>query len=299
MTKSTRSDIPIRLRILDGGHMLLDGGTMFGVIPRVNWQKLIPPDEQNRIRLACWCVLAEIGEKRVLIEAGLGDKYSEKERSIYGLTGSWVAPALEAVGVSCDSIDQIILTHLHFDHAGGLTRFNGELPDEGPQQLVFPNAEVVVQDGEWRDALDNYSTTRSSYRTEELEPVRDAGKLKLVNGDVEIGGGIRVRVTPGHTRYHQSVILTGPNRTACFVGELLPTVYHARPAYQMAYDVLPIETMRSKAALMQKAEADNWLLILDHDPDHPAVTVSRDERTRFALTDAADHNDVLSDWVNL
>jgi len=272
---------------------------MFGVIPRVSWEKLMPPDDENRFRMACWCVLAEIGDRRVLVEAGMGDKYDEKERQIYGVTDQWVAPSLEAIGVLPASIDLVVLTHLHFDHAGGLTLLDDSASASAGQQLVFPNAEVVVQQGEWQDAFDNYSTTRSSYRPEELQPVKDAGRLRLVEGSVEVADGVSVRVTPGHTRHHQSVILAGPKRTACFVGEPLATIHHARPSYQMAYDLMPMETMRQKAMLMEEAEANEWLLPLDHDPDHPVVTVTRDDRGRFVLQDHAPREEVLADWITL
>lgn len=286
----------VRLRIVDGGHFRLDGGTMFGVVPRAIWERLMPPDADNCIRMACWCVLVEIGEQRVLIETGMGTDYDAKEREIYGLTGEWVGSSLEAIGVSPTSIDVVVLTHLHFDHAAGLTRRVAGSDDYEP---VFPNAEVVVQDGEWASAMTNHSTTKSSYRPEALRVLEGTGRLRRVTKNPSITDGVAVRVTPGHTRYHQSVVVTGPNRTACFVGELLPTVHHARTSYQMAYDLDPMETIRQKAALMDEAEAGNWLLLLDHDSDHPMVTVGRDERGRRRLEPVADREKVLGGWITL
>ncbi len=286
----------VRLRIVDGGHFRLDGGTMFGVVPRAIWERLIPPDADTCIRMACWCVLVEIGEQRVLIETGMGTDYDAKEREIYGLTGEWVGSSLEAIGVSLASIDTVVLTHLHFDHAAGLTRRVAVSDDYEP---VFPNAEVVVQDGEWASATHNDSTTKSSYRPEALRVIEATGRLRLVQKNPPLADEIAVRVTPGHTRYHQSVVVTGPNRTACFVGELLPTIHHARPSYQMAYDLDPMETMRQKAALMEEAEAGNGLLLLDQDADHPALTVGRDERGRQRLAPGAGREQVLGGWITL
>lgn len=270
----------MKLTQLDGGRFMLDGGAMFGIIPKPLWSKLVEVDEQNRIPLAMTCLLVETAGRRILIETGCGDKYSAKERQIWAISDHWLADSLRTAQIEPESIDTVILTHLHFDHAGGVTRrdANGDL------RLTFPKARHIVQGGEWEDYKSAHFVMTATYRAENLEPLAASGLLELVDGDVEIAPGVAVRKFPGHTRHQQGVVLTGGGITAVQPADLLPTSAHAGIPYNMAYDLMPFENMNNKRALLGAAAAKGWLLLLGQDPNHMAYSVSISEKSGFALT---------------
>ncbi|MEE8169893.1 MAG: MBL fold metallo-hydrolase, partial [Phycisphaerae bacterium] len=222
----------IGVRVLDGGRLKLDGGAMFGIIPKALWQKLTPSDDSNRISLGTNCLLLDTGGKRVLLETGIGDKYDDKERQIFDMSRHWLVDSLHAAGIEPESIDVVVLTHLHFDHAGGATRRN----DAGRIEPTFSRATYVVRKGEWEDARSGYTVMTATYRVENLEPLAESGRLTLVEGDAEIAPGVAVRLLPGHTRHHQGVIIQDGGVTAVQPGDLMPTAAHVGLPYNMAYD---------------------------------------------------------------
>jgi glyoxylase-like metal-dependent hydrolase (beta-lactamase superfamily II) len=273
----------IKVTPLDGGRFSLDGGAMFGIIPKALWSRLVPPDERNRIRLAMTCLLIETAGRRILVETGCGDKFTDKDRGIFAISDHWLLDSLTAAGVEPESIDTVILTHLHFDHAGGATRWP---PDaESPREAVptFPRARYVVQRGEWDDAMSGHFVMTATYRRENLEPLAQSGRLELVEGGREIAPGVSVRVLPGHTRHQQGVLISGGGRTLVQPADLLPTSAHVGLAWNMAYDLLPYENMQMKRRLLEEAHAGGWLLLLGQDPDHSLFDVSKDAQGRFGL----------------
>ncbi|MDE2845179.1 MAG: MBL fold metallo-hydrolase, partial [Gemmatimonadota bacterium] len=191
----------MELSVVSGGVFKLDGGSMFGIVPKPLWEKVCRPDEKNRITNDTNCLLIRKDGRLILVDTGYGDKMTDRDRGIYGMSGPTILGSLSARGVSAGDIDLVVLSHLHFDHAGGATR----LDEEGRAVPAFPNAQYVVQKGEWEDALNDYGTMKTTYRSENYKPLMDRGVLTLVEGDVEIEDGIRVEVTGGHTRYHQLV----------------------------------------------------------------------------------------------
>lgn len=262
--------------VLRAGGFRLDGGGMFGLIPRTIWSKLSPPDELNRIRLQTNCLLLEGHGKRVLVETGYGDKWSDKERSVYDLERRTVVDALGERGVEPEAIDLVVLTHLHFDHAAGLTSGT-----EHSVQRVFPRATIAVQQTEWEDARAGKSTMTRTYLESHLAPIEAA--VQLCRGEEQLLPGLRVTPMPGHTWGQQAVIVETDGGRVCFPGDVMPTIHHAHPAFSMAYDMLPYENMLRKKALLSSAAAERWTLVLDHEPDHPVVSVT-EESGRFALT---------------
>lgn len=258
-------------RVLRAGGFRLDGGGMFGIIPKTMWSKWVEPDAENRIGLAMNCVLLERpgpGGRplRVLVECGAGGKWGEKERAIYAFEtapdGSvrTVEHALAEAGVAPAWIDHVVLTHLHFDHAGGLTR-----PGPGGEpEPVFPNARIHVQRGEWEDALANRSTMTRTYLRTHLDPV--AERVTLHDGAAEPVPGLRLIHAPGHTWHHQAVLWHDAHGTVCFPGDVMPTIHHAHPASSLGYDMLPHDTMLTKRKLLERADAGGWRLVLDHEP---------------------------------
>lgn len=256
-----------RLHALHAGTQRLDGGAMFGVVPKPLWQKRIAADERNRIPLAMRCLLVETPDALVLIDTGAGNKEDEKFVDIYGLenegTPTRLEDAIRAAGHAPEDVDVVIDTHLHFDHAGG----NTHLDEEREVRLSFPDARHLVQKGEWEYAhLDN-ERIRASYLPDNFDPVMDAGVLELVEGAAEPVPGVHLLPTPGHTPHHQSVVLRSQGESACFLADLIPTSAHLPLPWIMGYDVEPLVTLESKRTLLRKALEEDWLLIFEHDPE--------------------------------
>lgn len=264
---------------LDAGRFRLDGGTMFGVVPRALWEKRMSADAHNRIALGLTCLLVRTGAETVLIETGHGgDKLKPAFRQAIDLgpSAGLEAPLAE-IGVAPGDVDRVVLTHLHPDHAGGCTRPSGE--DVVP---AFPNARYVAQREEWEDATGGDRQVAKAYFAEaDLLPLERAGALDLVDGPAEVAPGIRTVLTRGHTRAHQSVLISSGEETVCFIGDLVPTRHHIPPAYIMAFDLYPRLTFRTKQRVLRRAAERNWLVVWPHDPDIPWSRIRVDEDGRF------------------
>ncbi len=275
----------LTLRLVNGGNFRLDGGAMHGVVPKTIWSRLVSCDEQNRCGYATHCLLVETGGRRVLIETGNGDKFSPREKDIYGIDHDRsIAPNLRALGVEPESIDFVIMTHLHFDHSGGTTRRDG-----GALRPVFPRARHVVQAREWQDATHPHERNRASYLTENLQPIAEAGLLSPVDGAAEIAPGVRVLPTPGHTAGHQSVVLSdGHGHHVVFFGDVVPTALHLRLPFIMAYDLDVVATLESKRALLDRVEKERWLAVFGHELEHPAGYLGRDAKGNVVVAEPVD-----------
>ena len=265
--------------LLRAGEFMLDGGGMFGIIPKPVWTRWVTPDDKNRVALQQNCLLLERDGKLVVIETGIGDKFGEKERTIYGLEDRAVHDALHDVDCDPADIDAVILTHLHFDHAGGLTRRG----DNDKPVLTFPNAEIIVQKQEWEDAIANRSTMHKTYLADHLnEDV--AEHVTLVDGEAEVFSGVTVWPVPGHTWGQQAVRFDGgDNGTVVFVPDVMPSAAHSGAAYSLAYDVEPYTSMITKRWLLEDAVEFGWTLCLDHEPGNPFCTVERDGKGWYRL----------------
>jgi glyoxylase-like metal-dependent hydrolase (beta-lactamase superfamily II) len=273
----------LRLHAIEGGIQRLDGGAMFGVVPKPLWERRIPADERNRIPLALRCLLVETPDALVLIETGLGGKEGEKFMQIYGVdnaapVGDPGADRLQAavlrLGFSLEDVAVVVNTHLHFDHAGG----NTNRSEGGALVASFPRARYHVQRRELEWARHTNERTRASYLPDNYEPLVAAGRYELLDGEVEVVPGIDVVLTPGHTPYHQSVLVRSAGATACFLGDVVPTMAHLPLPWIMGYDVEPLVTLESKRALLRRAVEEGWLLVSTHDPSLPWGYASRDGR---------------------
>ncbi|MGQ9708136.1 MAG: MBL fold metallo-hydrolase [bacterium] len=263
---------------LSDGFFGLDGGAMFGVVPKPVWEKTNPPDEKNRIRLALRPLLVVTPTELVLIDTGIGDKFDagfaerfrvEKPDSLFD--------SLARAGFKPEDITVVILTHLHFDHCGGSTVIR-----DGRPMPSFPNARYVVQKIEWQEAINPNRRSRASYLSDNFLPIQEMGLLELVDGSTELIPGIELLHTGGHTKGMQVVKIKGMDRTAIFWSDMIPTRGHIPVPYIMGYDLFPLRSMEQKEKLLSQAVAEGWLSFLEHDPDVFAGQIIQiDNRYKF------------------
>ena len=247
--------------VLDG-YFWIDGGAMFGAVPKVLWSKLAVPDRKNRVRLSLNCLLIRSADKTILVDTGLGDQYSRKTVELYGMERkNDLFSSLARLKVDPSQIDYVINTHLHFDHCGGNTK-----KIDGRYVPAFPNAMYVIQRQEWYSASNPDERSRASYRVNDFKAVEDAGKVMFVDGDAEVVPGVKVLLTNGHTLGHQSVMITGRAGTALYLGDVMPTTHHLKPHYITGFDEYPVDLVHRKKDLVERALEEKWLLIFEHDP---------------------------------
>ena len=267
-----------RMHAIQAGGQLLDGGAMFGIVPKPLWERRIAPDARNRIQLGMRCLLIEHETGPILIDTGAGNKEDPKFYDIYGVENAGtpgptcLEDGLRAVGVAPDDITLVINTHLHFDHAGGnTTRDTG-----GAIRPTFANARYVVQEGEYRYATNTNERTAGSYFNHNFVPLHDAGQFDFVTGEREIVAGIRVLPTPGHTPHHQSILIESGGERALFIADLAPTASHLPLAWIMGYDVEPLVTLETKRRVLTQAAAEDWLIVFEHDATTAWSPIVRD-----------------------
>jgi glyoxylase-like metal-dependent hydrolase (beta-lactamase superfamily II) len=247
---------------LSDGQFRLDGGAMFGVVPKPLWQRRAPADDRNRIALGLRPLLVRTGSQVVLIDAGIGEKMSAKEVDIYGIDRSMhLDRSLADAGLTAADVDVVIATHLHFDHVGGCTvRVDGGLRPR------FPRAEYVIRRQEWDDATHPHERNRASYLAENFVPLVDAGVVRFIDEDGEVLPGISVARTGGHTMHHQLVRIESGGRTAVFTADLMPTTAHVDAPWIMGYDLYPMDTLASKKRFLREAIAGQYVIFFEHDP---------------------------------
>jgi glyoxylase-like metal-dependent hydrolase (beta-lactamase superfamily II) len=266
------------LTALSDGIYHLDGGGMFGVVPKVLWSRKTTADQNNRIPTGLNSVLVRTGEKNILIETGIGNKLSEKMIEIYGQPAKLIEN-LNTVGFSPEGIDIVINSHLHFDHCGWNTiRRNGKIVP------TFPNAKYYVQEGEWKHAHEGQRDS-VSYLHENYDPLVESGQMNLLRGNQEIVPGISVEVFPGHTRDMQAVMVQSAGTTACYISDLIPTSAHLELNWVMSYDLYPLETIESRKRYYARAIPEKWLTLFTHDPEIPWGYVQKDDRGKLVVHD--------------
>lgn len=248
---------------------------MFGVVPRNLWSKICPPDEQNRIRLNMNCLFIEAGRERVLIETGIGDKWSTKQADLYGITRERsLSESLRAIaGVGPEEITIVVNTHLHFDHAGGNTTLN----EAGEAVPAFPNARYFVSRGEYEHALAPHERDRASYLPLNWKPVQESGQLELKEAQYEVLPGLQMETVTGHSRTMQCARLQQRGRVLYSFADLVPMRAHVPLAWIMGYDLYPVETLEAKRRLLPQAAREGWLCLFYHDPDVPLCRVIEED----------------------
>jgi glyoxylase-like metal-dependent hydrolase (beta-lactamase superfamily II) len=263
---------------LETGFMGLDGGAMFGSVPKPVWSRSHPADERNRITLAMRCLLLEGEGRRILVDVGIGEKFTPKLMDIYAVDQRehTLERSLAALGLGVDDVTDVVLTHLHFDHAGGATRQQGGL-------LVprLPRAHYYVQRRNWENAMRPNPRERASYMAENFTPLMEAGVLRLWEGPQSPWPGVEMLTAEGHTRGQQLLRVSGKEGVLYFVADLIPTVSHVRIPFVMGYDIAAIETMDEKRTLLGRAAEEGAWVCLEHDP-HIALARPRAEGDDFA-----------------
>jgi len=265
-----------RAALIQAGTFRSDAGALFGPVPRLLWDRLVTNeiDPENRLLQALNCLLVETPSGRVLIETGIGERLPDKTREMRGYEGKPIVAAMESAGFEPGSVDLVVMSHLHFDHAGGLLRADG--------QKAFPRARIVAQRAEWDIALDDNSRIVASYDQPELRLVHGWGSGGAVDGQTELLPGVSVIPTGGHSKGHQAIIVRGTNRTLAFFGDLGMRPWSANPRWVTAFDDFPLDSVEVKGELFARAAADGWLIALSHEPVTPIGRLTPDrDRYRF------------------
>ena len=256
----------LEFHIVVSGHIRLDGGAMFGVIPKTMWENVAPPDASNRILLAMNSLLILAGGKRILVETGAGDKLPPKLRAIYGQDGPRLIEGLRDYGLHPDEIDIVVDTHLHFDHCGGNTRI-----EKDKVVPAFPNARYIVHRGEFEHAKNPTERDRASYMPDNFMPIEAANKFSLIESDRVIAPGVELIRVPGHTANMLCVKLEGGGKTAFLFADLVPMTPHLGLPWIMGYDLYPMQTLENKRKWIPQVAREEWIALFSHDPHIPAA----------------------------
>src|SRR5262245_33681114 len=267
----------VRVALVQAGTFRSDAGALFGPVPFVLWGRLVDDeiDESRRLLQALNCLLIETPSGRVLVETGIGERVDDKTRAMRGYEGPWIAAALETAGFLPETVNVVAMSHLHFDHAGGLLRANGD--------KAFKNATIVAQQAEWEIALGDNPRLVASYVQPELKLVETWGKQGWVDGEKEIMPGVSVVPTGGHSTGHQAIVVRGTGdgaRTLAFFGDLMMRPWAANPRWVTAFDDFPLDSVARKAELFAQAADEDWIVVLSHEARNPIGRLVRD-RDRF------------------
>ena len=270
-----------RIHAIQAGGQRLDGGAMFGVVPKTLWERRIAPDERNRIQLGMRCLLIEHEIGPVLIDTGAGNKENDKFYDIYGIENvgapgpTRLEDGLRQLGFGVDDIVLVINSHLHFDHAGGNMMRDGS----GAIRPTFPNARYVVQAGEYHYATHTNERTAGSYFPHNFVPLQESALFDFVDGERDIIAGIRAVPTPGHTPHHHGLLLESGGERAFYIADLVPTAAHLPLPWIMGYDVEPLVTLETKRRILKRAVDEDWLVVFEHDATTPWSKIQHDGKT--------------------
>lgn len=258
-----------KLISVKSGKFGLDGGAMFGVVPKVLWNKTNPADVQNRIELATRSLLLVSDKKKILVDTGLGNKFDDKFKSIYAIQNISVDEALKQKNIQPEEITDVIITHLHFDHTGGSTKLNN-----GKIVPTFPNAKYYVQREHYQWALNPSEKDRASFLIDDFKPLEEYGQLILLDGNTKLTDEIELITSNGHTPAQQHLKLTVNDKTIFYCGDLIPTSSHIPFPYIMSYDLYPLTTLQEKKKILPQAYEEKWILFFEHDAFVSSATIT-------------------------
>jgi glyoxylase-like metal-dependent hydrolase (beta-lactamase superfamily II) len=270
-----------RVEVVSDCEFRLDGGAMFGVVPRNLWSKMCPPDEQNRIRMNMNCLFIEGHGQRILIDTGIGEKWSDKHRAMYGIDRkrSFDESLRAITGVGSADITIVVNTHLHFDHAGGNTNVDAS----GKASPAFPNARYFVSRAEYEHAESPSERDHASYLPDDWRPLRDSRQMELKQPEYEVAPGLRMETHAGHNRSMQCARLVQDGKTLFGFADLVPMRAHVPFAWIMGFDLYPVETLEAKKKLLPQAARERWTCLFYHDPDEPVAHIDERDRRLVAV----------------
>jgi glyoxylase-like metal-dependent hydrolase (beta-lactamase superfamily II) len=258
-------------KIISDGILKMDGGSVFGQVPKAVWENSVTTDRKNRITLGLNCLLLQVGGKNVLVDTGVGSKDNDKDKENLGLVPSRMSKGLKSAGLTPKDIHAVILTHLHFDHCGGCTR----LDRAGNIVPTFPKARYYTQRASWEEACNPSARSMYAYRADNFHPMEKKGQLELLDGDTEIFPGLSVIVSDGPAKGHQMVMFNHGGERIVFLGDLVPTPHHLNLSVISAFDYSPQDTLEQKRELLHDAERQGWLLVFAHGHDTRAGYLER------------------------
>ena len=265
------------VKILSDGVVKLDGGSVFGQVPKVNWENTVVTVRKNRITMGLNCLLLQVGGQNVLVDTGVGSKENEKDKENLGLVPSRLLKGLKGMGLAPKDISAVVLSHLHFDHSGGCTR----LDRSGNIVPTFPKARYYVQRSCWEDSCKPNERCFANHRPENFMPIEERGQLEVLDGDGEVLPGLNVMVTDGHSRGHQMVMFNHGGERVVFLGDLVPTPHHLNLGVISAFDYSPEGTLERKRDILMDAERQGWLLVFSHGHDTKAGYLERRGETTY------------------
>lgn len=282
---------PFELYTIETGDFRLDGGAMFGVVPKTLWSRGLPADDKNRIPMTMRCLLIKSNNtgKLYLIDNGAGTKFNDKMEDIYQLDHSSknLQNSFSEHGFKFEDVTDIIFTHLHFDHCGGTSFYN----DNGKLELTFPNATYHVVESHWKNANDPNAREKASFLPENIDPIKNSGKLNVVEEEHEYESGLSAISVNGHTIGQQLPKIEANGKTLVFVADLLPTHVHVPLPWVMGYDMYPVQTLNEKDAFLKQAAKENWNLYLEHDADQEIIRVAHEDH-RFSVSEKLSLNEL-------
>lgn len=282
MTALDRPSIKLgeyELTVLSDGTYFLDGGAMFGVVPKTLWSRRITVDEQNRMTCGTNSVLVRGKGKTILIETGIGNKLDPKLAAIYD-SKALLLESFRAAKVSPEEVDVVINSHLHFDHCG----WNTHRSQNGTVLATFPNAKYYAQRGEWEHGSRQLERDRVSYISDNYDPLIRSGQMELLTGDAQLMPDIRVEIFPGHTRNLQAIIIESQGKTACYISDLIPTSAHLDVTWVMSYDLYPLETIENRKRYYQRAVNERWLTLFTHDHETPFAYIEKSDKGKYTAS---------------
>lgn len=271
----------MKLHSINAGNFKLDGGAMFGVVPKSIWKNLNEADSNNMCNWATRCLLIEDGDRLILIDNGLGEKQSEKFFSYYFLNGDdSLDKSLKTAGFHRDDITDVFLTHLHFDHCGGSIQWN---KDRTFYEPAFKNAIFWSHEQHWEHALNPNAREKASFLAENINPIKESGQLQFIGADLKLGENIEIKVVNGHTESMMIPIVHYNGKKVAFLADLIPSTGHIRPNYVMSYDIRPLDTMKERASFLKEAFENEYTLFFEHDLQHECAVLKQDDRGRLVM----------------
>lgn len=266
----------MKLHSVNAGHFKLDGGAMFGVVPKSIWNRINPADDNNMCSWALRCLLIEDGNRLILIDNGMGDKQDQKFFGYYYLHGNdLLEGSLKKLGFGFDDITDVVLTHLHFDHCGGSIKYNS---DRTKLEPAFKNATYYSNEKHWQWATHPNLREKASFLKENILPIQESGQLKFIDKNTELITGLTFKEVNGHTEAMMLPLIKYKDTTVAYMADLVPSAGHLPLPYVMAYDMRPLETLKEKELILNEAADNNWTLFFEHDPTIECITLEKTEK---------------------